>query len=48
MKLGRRLEWDWKAERFVNDPEANAMLAREERAPFGARRAYMRLSGKKA
>ena len=46
MKLGRRLEWDWKAERFVNDAEANAMLEREERAPYGAKRAYMRLSKK--
>ena len=47
MKLGRRLEWDWKKEQFVNDAEANAMLEREERAPYGARRAYERLSRKK-
>lgn len=46
MKLGRRLEWDWKAERFVNDPEADALLARTERAPYGAWRAYRRLSKK--
>ena len=46
MKLGRKLEWDWKKERFVNDAEANAMLEREERAPYGAKRAYMRLSKK--
>ena len=46
MKLGRRLEWDWQKERFVNDAEANAMLARAERAPYGARRAYERLSKK--
>ena len=26
VKLGRRLQWDPKAERFVNDDEANAML----------------------
>ena len=46
MKLGRKLEWDWKKEQFVNDPEANAMLEREERAPYGAKRAYQRLSKK--
>jgi predicted dehydrogenase len=36
MKLGRPLEWDPKAERFKNDDEANAMLTRSERAPYGA------------
>ena len=46
MKLGRKLEWDWKKEQFVNDAEANAMLEREERAPYGAKCAYMRLSKK--
>ena len=46
MKLGRKLEWDWKNERFVADGEANAMLERSERAPYGARRAYERLSRK--
>ena len=46
MKLGRKLEWDWKKEQFVNDAEANAMLEREERAPYGAKRAYQRLSKK--
>ena len=38
MKLGRPLEWDAKAERFKNDAEANAMLTRNERAPYGALR----------
>lgn len=38
MKLGRPLEWDAKAERFVNDDEANAMLSRPEREPYGAHR----------
>jgi myo-inositol 2-dehydrogenase / D-chiro-inositol 1-dehydrogenase len=33
MKLGRPLTWDPKAERFVNDAQANAMLSRPERAP---------------
>jgi myo-inositol 2-dehydrogenase/D-chiro-inositol 1-dehydrogenase len=38
MKLGRPLTWDPDAERFVNDAEANAMLSRPERAPYGAMR----------
>ena len=35
MKLNRPLTWDVKTERFVNDAEANAMLSRSERAPYG-------------
>lgn len=35
MKLGRKLEWDAKAETFVNDPEANSHLSRTQRAPYG-------------
>lgn len=38
MKLGRPLEWDAKTEKFVNDAEANGMLSRPERAPYGALR----------
>jgi predicted dehydrogenase len=38
MKLGRPLTWDAKAERFVSDDQANAMLSRPERAPYGALR----------
>jgi predicted dehydrogenase len=38
MKLGRPLDWDMNAGRFVNDAEANALLARPERAPYGAGR----------
>mgnify|MGYP006171185305 FL=1 len=38
MKLGRPLTWDPDAERFVNDAEANAMLSRPERTPYGAMR----------
>lgn len=38
MKLGRPLTWDAKAERFVNDDQANALLSRPERAPYGASR----------
>ena len=36
MKLARPLQWDSKAERFVNDDQANALLSRPERAPYGA------------
>lgn len=36
MKLGRPLTWDVKTERFVNDDEANKMLSRPEREPYGA------------
>ena len=35
MKLNRPLTWDVKTERFVKDDEANAMLSRPERAPYG-------------
>lgn len=38
MKLGRPLEWDHKAGRFRNDAEANALLTRDERGPYGALR----------
>lgn len=36
MKLARPLTWDVKSERFINDTEANSMLSRPERAPYGA------------
>jgi len=36
MKLDRPLTWDPKAERFVNDAQANAMLTRPEREGYGA------------
>lgn len=32
--LGRKLEWDWEREVFVDDPEANTYLERPERAPY--------------
>jgi myo-inositol 2-dehydrogenase / D-chiro-inositol 1-dehydrogenase len=35
MKLGRPLDWDTTAEKFTNDAEANAMLSRPERSPYG-------------
>jgi myo-inositol 2-dehydrogenase / D-chiro-inositol 1-dehydrogenase len=38
MKLGRPLTWDARAEKFVNDGEANAMLSRPERPPYGGLR----------
>jgi len=35
MKTGRRLHWDPVKERFQNDDEANAMLSRPQRMPYG-------------
>ena len=35
MKLSRKLNWDPVSERFINDAEANAMLSRPQRAPYG-------------
>jgi predicted dehydrogenase len=37
MKLGRRLWWNAKAERFVDDAQANSMMFREERDGFGVK-----------
>ena len=34
LRLGRTLQWDPSAERFVNDPEADRMLARAARSPW--------------
>ena len=34
MKLGRKLRWDPQAERFADDPQANAMLDYEHREPW--------------
>jgi hypothetical protein len=34
MKLKRRLQWDPARERFINDDEANSMLARPQRRPY--------------
>jgi predicted dehydrogenase len=34
IRLGRKLKWDPKAERFDQDPEANAMLSRPMRSPW--------------
>jgi predicted dehydrogenase len=35
MKLGRKLNWDPQAEKFIKDKEANKMLSRPQRAPYG-------------
>lgn len=35
MKTGRKLHWDPRKERFKNDDEANAMLSRPQRWPYG-------------
>ena len=32
---GRRLKWDAKAERFIGDPEADRLIERPMRAPYG-------------
>ena len=34
IKLKRKLSWDPAKEEFINDDEANAMLRREQRAPY--------------
>ena len=34
LKLGRKVKWDPQAERFENDADANAMLARSLRSPW--------------
>lgn len=46
MKLGRPLKWNPETERF-NDDEANAMLTRVEREPYGAFRAAKKANFKK-
>ncbi len=35
MKLGRKLRWDAEKERFTGDEEANALLSRPQRFPYG-------------
>jgi hypothetical protein len=34
MLLGRKLTWDPQREDFIGDPDASAMLKREQRAPY--------------
>jgi hypothetical protein len=38
MKLGCKLQWDPAKENFVGNDQANAMLTRAERAPYGVHR----------
>ncbi|MCZ7638742.1 MAG: hypothetical protein M5U12_23405 [Verrucomicrobia bacterium] len=33
-RLQRRLRWDWRTERFLDDPAANALLSRAYRSPW--------------
>jgi hypothetical protein len=35
MKLGRKLEWNPDTEKFVKDDEANKLLSRSQRFPYG-------------
>jgi len=35
MHLNRELKWDPEKERFINDNEANSMISRPQRAPYG-------------
>ena len=35
MKLGRKLRWDATKEQFIGDDEANALLSRPQRFPYG-------------
>lgn len=35
MKLGRKLNWNPDTERFINDDEANGLLSRPQRKPYG-------------
>jgi myo-inositol 2-dehydrogenase / D-chiro-inositol 1-dehydrogenase len=35
MKLGRKLNWDPEKEAFISDDEANSMLSRSQRYPYG-------------
>jgi hypothetical protein len=35
MKLGRKLNWDPDKEKFIGDEEANSLLSRPQRAPYG-------------
>jgi predicted dehydrogenase len=43
MRLNRPLKWDPAKERFLNDDEANATLARKQRAPYGTDRVIAKL-----
>jgi predicted dehydrogenase len=36
MKLGRKLRWDPEQEKFIGDDQANTLLSRPQRAPYGS------------
>jgi predicted dehydrogenase len=38
MKLGRPLRWDARAQKFIGNDAANALLSRPQRAPYGTNR----------
>jgi myo-inositol 2-dehydrogenase/D-chiro-inositol 1-dehydrogenase len=44
MRLGRELNWDPVKEEFPNDAQANAMLRRKQRAPYGTDAVTAKLS----
>ena len=44
MKLGRKLKWDAKGERFIDDAEANGMMFRPARPGFGVQQYLKDLS----
>ncbi|MBN2347574.1 MAG: Gfo/Idh/MocA family oxidoreductase [Bacteroidales bacterium] len=42
MKLSRKLEWNPEKEQFINDEQANSMLSRPQRKPYGTE--YIKIS----
>jgi len=45
MRLNKPLKWDPATERFTNSDEANAMLARPQRAPYGTDAVVAKMKG---
>ncbi len=45
MKLPRKLYWNPDAERFINDDEANSMLSRAQRWPYGTNHSLKNFNG---
>ena len=44
MKLNRELKWDPQAEEYLNDKEANSLLSRSQRAPYGTNALWAKLA----
>jgi hypothetical protein len=44
MKLDRPLQWDPRAEKFLKDPEADGLLWRPQRAPYGTEHVLARMA----